>query len=254
MIRLFRALALWLGLVATPIVALAQTAAPPFTPQQRQQIETIVREYLLANPELLRELFTALETRENAAQARAQADIIARHREQLVGNARHAVLGNPRGDVTIVEFFDYNCGFCKRAAGDMRELLRTDPNVRLVLKEFPVLGPASVEAAQISAQLHAHPRFGDFHARLLATEGQANRASAIAVARELGIDTRRIEAEMRAQDTMARIEEVYGLANALSIGGTPTYVIGDEVVVGAVGLAELRRRVVAMRQCGRTSC
>lgn len=237
-----------------PLAAHAQTAPPTFSPDQQRAIGAIVREYLLANPDLIREVFNALERREGEAQAAAQAAIIRQNADELFRTGPHAVLGNPNGNVTIVEFFDYNCGFCKRAAGDMRELLRTDPNVRLVLKEFPVLGPGSAEAAQISAQLHANPRFGDFHARLLAVEGQANRQVALGVAREIGIDIRPLEAAMRTPATMSRIESTYRLANTLSIGGTPTYIIGEEVVVGAVGLPELRRRVAAMRQCGKTSC
>jgi protein-disulfide isomerase len=242
--------ALALGLAAP---ALAQPAAPP-SDEQRRMIEGVVRDYLLNNPEVLREAFQALERREQENQTRAQAELIERSAEALFRSPRQAVLGNPNGDVTVVEFFDYNCGFCKRALGDRQALLRQDPNLRWVLKEFPVLGPGSVEAAQISAQLLGHPRYAEFHTRLLGFQGPVDRQRALSVARELGMDARALEAGMNAEATRAAVQESFALGNGLGLGGTPSYVIGREVVVGAVGLEALRERIGNMRRCGRTSC
>jgi protein-disulfide isomerase len=248
--RLLAVLALVLSAWTGP--AAAQNA--PVTPEQRRAIEEVVRDYLLRNPGVLREAFDALERQERENQAAAQIETIRRNADRLFRTGQHAVLGNPNGDVTIVEFFDYNCGFCRRAHEDMRELLRTDTRVRWVLKEFPVLGPASVEAAQVSAQLIRNPRFQEFHHRLLSDRGQVGRDRAMAVARELSLDVRAIEAGLATETPRRVIQEAYGLATDLNIGGTPTYVIGEEVIVGAVGIEQLRERVANMRRCGRTSC
>jgi protein-disulfide isomerase len=236
------------------LVALPAAAQTPPTPEQRRMIEEVVRDFLLNNPEILRDAFQALERREQESQARGQADLIERHAETLFRTGRHAVLGNPQGDVTIVEFFDYNCGFCRRAHADMQDIIRSDPGVRWVLKEFPVLGPGSMEAAQISAQLIGNPRFPEFYNRMLAERGQVGKDRALAIAREVGLDARALERGMGTTGPQQVIQEAYGLANTLNLGGTPTYVIGREVVVGAVGAAQLRERIAAMRRCGRTSC
>lgn len=250
--RLVSILALLATMALLPGAASAQQS--PISPEQRRAIEEVVRDYLLRNPSVLREAFDALERQERESQAQAQIETIRRNADRLFRTGQHAVLGNPNGNVTIVEFFDYNCGFCRRAHEDMRELLRTDPQVRWVLKEFPVLGPASVEAAQVSSQLIRHPRFVDFHHRLLTDRGQVGRDRALAVARELSLDVRALEAGLASETPRRIIQEAYGLATDLNIGGTPTYVIGEEVIVGAVGLDQLRERIANMRRCGKTSC
>jgi len=253
---MFRTLLLAASLLVAALLpggASAQTAPEP-TPEQRAMIERIVREYLIANPQVLREAFEALEAREREGQAAQQAELVQRNAERIFRSPRTAVLGNPNGDVTIVEFFDYNCGFCKRALSDMQELTRTDPNLRWVLREFPVLGQGSVEAAQISAQLVGNPRFAEFHRRLLGTTERVDRARALAVARQVGLDAAALERGMNQDTTRQVISESVDLATALGLGGTPTYVIGTEIVVGAVGLEPLRERIANMRRCGRTSC
>jgi protein-disulfide isomerase len=250
---MLRILALAAALVFSPWSVVAQTTTTP-TPEQRRMIEQIVREYLIANPEVLRDAFNALERREQENQARTQSETIERYADQLFRTGRHAVLGNPNGDVTIVEFFDYNCGFCRRAHADMQEIIRADSGIRWVLKEFPVLGPGSVEAAQISAQLIGHPRFAEFHNRMLSERGQVGKDRALAIARELGMDARALERGMATDGPRQVIQEAYSLANTLNLGGTPTYVIGREIVVGAVGAAQLRVKIEAMRRCGQTTC
>lgn len=237
-------------LVAAPVRA----ETPAMSPEQRAVIEQIVREYLVEHPEVLKEAFQNLERRENEATARAQADATARFADQLYRTGRNAVLGNPNGDVTVVEFFDYNCGFCKRSLADMEKLLKSDPNLRIVLREFPVLGPGSVEAAQISAQLISEPRFSEFHIRLLGQREHVDKRVALQIAREFGFDTAKLEAGMTSPASRDVIEESLNLATNLTIGGTPTYVIGNEVVVGAVGYDSLAEKIKSMRQCGHATC
>ncbi len=215
-----------------------------------------VRDYLLANPEVLQEVVTELERQRIDQQAAQQADAIDLHRDLLLASTRQAVIGNPDGDVTLVEFFDYNCSYCKRALDDMNRLIEDDPGLRIVLKEFPVLGVGSTEAAQIASAvvLLAPDRYNEFHQLLLGSAAQATRDLALQAAVEIGLDPALVEETAATAEASAIIEESYMLADALGLTGTPSYVIGDEVIVGAVGYDALRGMIESMRACGATTC
>lgn len=252
--RITRALAL--GAACLLAVAAAAPAKAETTPLTRGDVETIVREYLVSNPEVIREALEELERREIAKAEEARAQALTGVAEVLFNSTRQVELGNREGDVTLVEFFDYNCGYCKRAMVDMERLLAEDKNLRIVLKEFPVLGQGSVEAAQVAAAVNriAPESYLAFHRALMETRGQANRASAIAAAETAGLDKAKVEAAMNDPEVNATIEEVYMLANRLGLTGTPSYVVGTEVVMGAVGYDQLASKIKAMRDCGASSC
>ena len=167
------------------------------------------------------------------------------------------VLGNAKGDVTLVEFFDYNCGFCKGALPQMMSLLKDDTNLRVVLKEFPVLGPGSVEAAKVAVAVRMQDKTGkkylDFHQKLLGSRGKADNARALAVAKEVGMDMGRLEKDMASDEVRVSLEESLKLAETLGLNGTPSYVVGNDVVIGAVGLDVLRSKISTVR-CGKASC
>ena len=230
-----------LALLALPVAA--------ETPVPRAEIEQIVKEYLLANPEVIGEALQALEKKQAEAQAFELADTVRKSAGVLFDSSRQVVLGNPKGDVNVVEFFDYNCGYCKRAMTDMISLIERDPKVRVVLKEFPVLGPSSTEAAQvaIAVNIAAPAKYLDFHRRLMSTRGQIDGAKATEAALAAGVDKAALEKAMADKEVGATIEEVYALATRLGLSGTPAYVIGTEVVVGAVGLPKLEARVTEAR-------
>ncbi|MGE0751102.1 MAG: DsbA family protein [Variibacter sp.] len=229
--------------------AVAQTAT--FSAEQKTAIEKIMRDYLLSHPEVLQEAVAELEKRQSAAEVEKSKAAVAEHRDALINSPRQVVLGNPRGDVTMVEFFDYNCGYCKRALGDMMTLLKDDPKLRIVLKEFPVLGPGSVEAAQIAVAVRMQDKTGkkylDFHQKLLGGRGQADRAKALAAAKDAGLDMARIEKDSKSPEVRETLDESMKLAEALGINGTPSYVIGDKMVPGAVGLPALKEHIAAAR-------
>ena len=234
------------------VVAAAPARAQSFSDAQRGEIERIVKDYLVAHPEVLQEAIGELEKRQNAAEAEKQIAGVRQHKEVLFNSAHQVTLGNPQGDVTMVEFFDYNCGYCKRALSDMLNLMKEDPKLRVVLKEFPVLGPGSVEAAQVAVAVRMQDPTGkkylEFHQKLLGGRGQADRAHALAVAKEIGLDMGRIEKDMAGDEAKATLEENMHIAEALGLNGTPSYVIGTEVVVGAVGLPALKEKVGSARQ------
>lgn len=228
-----------------------------FSATQRSAIESIVRDYLLRNPELMQEVLAELEKRQSAAEAAKAKAAVKNNATALFNSPRQIVLGNPQGDVTLVEFFDYNCGFCKRALGDLVNLIQEDPKLRVVLKDFPVLGQGSVEAAQvaIAAQLQSKDpkKYFDFHQKLLLHRGQADKARALAIAKEVGYDVARIERDMNSVGVRDAIAEDMRLAEALGLNGTPSYVVGDEVVIGAVGHDALKQKV-SWSRCGQVSC
>jgi protein-disulfide isomerase len=240
-------------LIASPAAAPAQS----FSGDQRGEIERIVREYLLSHPELLQEVMTELEKRQAAAESEKHRAAVQEHNATIFSSPRQVTLGNTQGDVTVVEFFDYNCGYCKRAMSDMLELLK-DSKVKFVLKEFPVLGEGSVQAAQVAAAVRMQDKSGgkkylEFHQKLLGGRGQADKARALAVAKEVGFDVARIEKDMASDEVKGQLEESFKLAEALGLNGTPSYVVGSDVVVGAVGLSALKEKINGAR-CGKATC
>ncbi|MBV9347395.1 MAG: DsbA family protein [Pseudolabrys sp.] len=236
-----------------PAVAPAQQ----ITPAQRSEIEKIVRDYLVNNPEVMDEVMAELEKKRATLETAKHRAAVQQHRETIFNSNRQVVLGNPNGDVTMVEFFDYNCGYCKRAMDDMVGLLKSDPKLRVVLKEFPVLGPGSVEAAQVATAVRMQDKTGrkylDFHQRLLGGRGQADKARALAAAKDAGLDVARIEKDLDSAEVKASINESFTLAEALGLNGTPSYVIGPDVVVGAVGRETLQEKINSAR-CGKAAC
>jgi protein-disulfide isomerase len=250
------AAALFAILVAVPAAAPAR--AQSFTGDQRGEIERIVREYLLSHPELLQEVMSELEKRQAVAEAEKHRTAVKQYSEVIFSSPRQVTLGNTQGDVTVVEFFDYNCGYCKRAMSDMLDLMKNDAKLKFVLKEFPVLGEGSMQAAQVAAAVRMQDKTGgkkylEFHQKLLTGRGQADKARALAVAKEIGLDVARIEKDMAGDEVKAQLEESFKLAEALGLNGTPSYVVGNDVVVGAVGLNTLKEKVNAAR-CGKATC
>jgi protein-disulfide isomerase len=225
--------------------------AQTFSETQRGEIEGIIKAYLVAHPEVIQEVMTEIDKRQAEAEAEKHREGVKQYSKVLFYSPRQVTLGNPDGDVTMVEFFDYNCGFCRRALSDMLDLMKEDPKLRVVLKEFPVLGPGSVEAAQVAVAVRMQDKDGkkylEFHQKLLSGRGQADRARALAVAKEVGLDMGRIEKDMASDEAKQTIDENLKVAEALGLNGTPSYVIGTDVVVGAVGLAALKEKVAAAR-------
>ena len=242
-----------LALCGTPPSASAQS----FSDNQRGDIETIVRDYLLAHPEVLEEAMAELSKRQTAAEAEKQKASVATNAETIFNSPRGVVLGNKDGDVTFVEFFDYNCGYCKRAMADMLDLMKTDPKLKVVLKEFPVLSQGSVETAQVAVAVRMQDPSGkkylDFHQKLLSGRGAADKVRAMAAAKEAGLDAARIEKDLASPEVRATIEENFKLAEAMGMNGTPSYVIGKQVVIGAVGLDNLREKI-GLARCGKATC
>src|ERR1700730_13745661 len=244
--------ALFVSLLAATMLLAPAASAQSFSDDQKQAIEGIIKDYLLKHPEVLQEAMSALEKKQQEADAEKARTIIKDNNVTLFNSPHQVVLGNPQGDVTMVEFFDYNCGYCKRALPDMMTLLKTDPNIKFVLKEFPVLGEGSVDAAHVAVAVRMQDPSGkkyiEFHQKLLGSRGPADKAHALARSEELGFDMARLEKDMASGEVKATIDENMKLADALGVNGTPSYVVGSELVVGAVGLDSLKEKIAAARK------
>jgi protein-disulfide isomerase len=252
----FRACAVALAatlFLGAPIAVLAQS----FNEPQKAEIETIIRNYLLAHPEVLEEVSTELSKRQAAAEAVKHQAAVQKNAELIFNSPRGVQIGNAQGDVEFVEYFDYNCGYCKRAMSDMLTLIKQDPKLKVTLKEFPVLGPGSVEAAQVAVAVRIQDPSGkkylDFHQKLLGGRGQADKARAMAAAKEAGLDIARLEKDYAGPEVKATLQENFKVAEDMGLNGTPSYVIGDQVVIGAVGLETLQDKIKTAR-CTKAAC
>lgn len=241
------------GGVGNPAVASPQMAGAA-AGLDRAAIQAIVRDYLIENPEVLVEAQQVLAAREEEAKKVAQLETIRASSGNIFDAAWDGVVGNPDGKITIVEFFDYNCGYCKRAILDMEKLVADNSDVRFVMKEFPILGPDSQRASAVSMAFHMlkPESYAEFHRKLLGSSGRATEAAAIKVALSLGVEEAALREAMKDPAIKDAIGNTYELANDLAITGTPSYVIGEEVVFGAIGHQILQQKIADAREASGT--
>jgi protein-disulfide isomerase len=207
-----------------------------------EQIEKIVREYLLREPEVVYQALEELQRRQAEATAARQRAAIAANQGKLMDDPASPVGGNPDGDVTLVEFFDYRCAYCRRVVSSVRALLSEDRALRVVFKELPVLGPDSVRAARAALASRRQDGYVPFHFALMAAD-DLSLEGIRAIAERVGLDPDQLESDMAAPEVLAAIEANYALANALGIEGTPAFVIGDQMIPGAVDKARLEQLI-----------
>lgn len=233
-----------LAVLGAPVPAAAQTGRPPL---DRPAIEAIIREYLLQNPEVIVEAVRVFQERQQAEERQRVAAVLTARRAELFQDAAAPVAGNPRGDVTVVEFFDYRCGYCKSVLPALRQLLEQDRRVRFVFKEFPILGPESVLAARAALAARAQGKYVAFHQALMAQSGPLTLPDILRVAAQVKLDPVRLQADMEAPEIRQAIQKNLALAQELGIRGTPVFVIGDELVTGALELDALKDLVTKAR-------
>jgi protein-disulfide isomerase len=222
------------------------------------EVGAITRDYFIKHPEAVAQILAELiKHRSSAPPSASAAAKPGQGRAAIEGNAaelfaspHQVTLGDPRGDVTLVEFFDYNCGFCKRALADTLALLRDEPHLKLVLKEFPILGPGSTAAARvaIAARMQDPAKYLAFHQDLLGGAGPASEQKALDAAKDQGFDMAQLERDMTSDEVAATVAENMKLASALGFSGTPSYVVGKDVIIGAVGVDALKARIKLARE------
>ncbi|RMF34914.1 MAG: DsbA family protein [Alphaproteobacteria bacterium] len=239
-------LAIMAGTAPAQETAKPEEVAPGLS---REQFREEVRAYLLDNPEVIYEAVQILERRRKIAEAEAELDLVRTNAEELRNDGFSYVGGNPEGSVSVVEFFDYHCPYCKQAHADVKTLLRTNPDIRFVAKEFPILGPDSVQASRAAlAALRQGPEiYAAFWDRMMAFEGTFTDAVIDRLADRAGVDVARMRADMADPAIEEQIRRNHNLARRLKIGGTPTFVIGDKIIRGYLPLDEMNRVVELAR-------
>ena len=239
-------IALLFGLVLAPAVRAADAPAP-FTPAQRAEIVAILRDALVHDPSILRDAVTALQASESAHHDAEARSAIAAAEPALSHAAGDPVAGNPKGDVTVVEFYDLRCPYCRRMIPVIDALLKRDPNVRLVYKDIPILGPGSVIGARAVLAAQRQDGYARLQAALMGGGAQITEDSVQAAARTAGLDWPRLQRDMKDPAIAARLHDNLELARQLGVDGTPAFVIGRQLLPGAVELAELQGAVTAAR-------
>lgn len=232
------------------IVFLASGASPLHAEDAslpREEVEAIVRDYLMREPEVVYEAIQELQRRQQAAEAEERQQAVARFHGQIFEDPRDPVLGNPQGDVTMVEFFDYRCGYCRQMAPGLRSLIANDDGLRVVLKEFPILGPESQLAARAALAARQQGAYEEFHFDLMAEE-TIDPAVIERIAKDSGLDVAQLRQDMQSEETTSLIEENLQLAQALGINGTPSFIINDVVIPGAAPIADLAQVIVDQRR------
>lgn len=236
--------------------AQAVTSDKTFSNDQRIAIESIVKEYLLKNPEILLEVQSALETKVAEQDAAKSKALVAEHAKDIYRAPNSPVAGNPDGDITIVEFFDYNCGPCRRGFSEIQKLVESDKTVRVVFAEFPILGDDSVHASRVALAARKQGKYWEVHSGILSSGGKVNEATALKVAEKAGLDMAKLKADMASPDIQAELDRVKDLAQKLSINGTPHFLVGDRAVQGAPEdlFNVLEGHVAEMRKAGCKYC
>jgi len=224
-----------------------QAAAQISTPVDQERIERIIHDYLLEHPEVVIEALQAAQVKQKQEQEVASHAAIAAKRKELLEDSAAPTGGNPKGDVTLVEFFDYRCPYCKQVRPSIEALLKQDPNLRIVYKEWPILGPPSVFAAHVAFAALKQGKYERFHSAMMATKGEITEDVILKVATGAGLDVTRVKIDMAAPEIDQAIKRNYDLADALSIRGTPGFVIGETLIPGAVDIQTLKQRINDVR-------
>lgn len=234
-----------------------QTPAPVQTAElDSGKVNQLIENYLLSDPTILTRMNDKLADDKHVAERNAQKNLLLANAKAIYDADGNVVLGNPKGDVTLVEMFDYNCSYCRGALPDMANLMADDPNLRIILKDFPILTAGSVDAARIAVLVAQNPEinYWTFHQQLFSQRGEVGATQALQVAETLGGNRVELMLDMNGPKPSAVIQKNYDLAKALKASGTPTYILGDEIIPGALGIEQLKAKIANLRACGSTEC
>lgn len=226
-------------------------AEVPSVAMSKDDVEKIVRNYLIENPEVIFEAVDAMKNKEEGQRLTKMRDKAKAHEAQLYAEAEPLIAGNPKGDVTIVEFFDYRCPYCRKVKKNVTDLLNQDGNIKLILKEFPILSPESEMAAQVAIAAAAQGKYWDVHLAFMGAE-DLTQERIFALAKEAGADITRLKADLKDPKIAKRLAETQALARSIGIDATPTFFIDDEPSTGAQTLDELKKAVAAARKAKQT--
>ncbi|HYM71478.1 MAG TPA: DsbA family protein [Stellaceae bacterium] len=242
-----RFLSLTIGLLGVLALAPRPVSAAEFTPDQRKAIEGIVRDYLANHPEMLIDALQAADEKLKGEARDKAAKALIEHKKEVFDDPNTPIAGNPKGDVTLVEFFDYRCPYCKQVEPALEKLVAEDRLLKVVFKEFPVLGPESEIAAHVALAAKKQGKYDAFHRAMMATGGHIDEAVIYKVAASVGLDVDRLRQDVKSADIAAQLKANAVLGNQLDISGTPAFVIGDTIVPGALSVDGLRQLIANAR-------
>jgi protein-disulfide isomerase len=223
----------------------------------KAKVNTLIEDYLMSDPAILDRMNQKLSDEKQVAQRKAEKAAIDANAAKIYDASADVILGNPKGDVTLVEMFDYNCVYCRQALPDMAELLADDPNLKVVLKQFPILSSGSVDAAKVAVLVAEDPKldYWQFHEKLFSERaGEVGADQALQAAADIGGNRGELMIDMNGKKAADAIQATYDLARALNVGGTPTYILGDEMIPGALPIDQLKQKIANLRACGSTVC
>lgn len=245
-----------LAVCAAALLAMtpAAFAEGSFNDAQKAEIGEIVREYLMENPEVLLDVSKALEAKQQQAEAEQRTQVLQSSADQIFRSPGDFVAGNPKGDVTIVEFFDYNCGWCKKGFPEVVNLIEKDKNLRVVLKEFPIFGGDSDYAAMAAIASRKQNKYWDLHQALFSHEGKITQAVVDELAAKQGLDMEKLKADMKDPAVAQELAATHALAQSLSINGTPAFIVDDKVSPGYLPADTLAAMVDDVRKSGCKLC
>jgi protein-disulfide isomerase len=241
---------------SAPPAATAQAAATGFSEAQKSEIGEIVKDYLLKHPDVIVDVQAALDAKVEKEQADKLKAFMADNAKDIYRSPEAATAGDPKGDITVVEFFDYNCGYCKRGMPEVQKLVQDDPHVRVVFKELPILSKGSTEAAKIALAARRQGKYWEFHQAMLAAKGPANEANAFKISEGLGLDMEKLKADYKSDGVNDELEKSRALAKKMGINGTPHFLVGDKSIPGAPEdlHEQLKSLVVDFRKSGCAYC
>lgn len=218
------------------------------TPDQIKAVEQIVHDYLMRNPQVILDAVESLEQQRHDEAQQAAKSAIAERRDELLHDADSPVAGNPNGNVTIVEFFDYRCPYCKQVEPSLAQLRKDDHQLRFVYKEFPILGPDSVVASRAALAARKQNKYQPLHDALISARGHLDESTIMQMAADAGLDVKRLKADMNSPEVKSIISRNMALARTLGINGTPGFIVGDQLIPGAVDLETLQKLVAEARK------
>ncbi len=236
------------GQTLSLIVPGAAVAADALSAAQKDEVKKLVREYILENPSIISEAINALEAQADKIKIDKRASVMLSRRQELLNPTEGTVLGNPKGDVTVVEFFDYNCGYCKSMFPAVVELLKEDPKLRLVMKEYPILGPSSLTAARAALAARKQGKWSELHMALMAYKGQVSDSVVMVVAQNIGLDTKKLQEDMKDPSLNDILSKNHSLADDLAIDGTPQLIVEGNFLPGAVPKSDLVDAIAQARK------
>lgn len=221
--------------------------AEGFSDAQKKEMESVIKEYLMSNPEVIIEAVENFRVKQEQQMEKSAKESLSKYKDMFKQD-NLPIGGNPEGDVTVVEFFDYNCGYCRKAFDDLRKLIEQDSNLRVVFQEMPILSPSSKKMAQIALAAHNQGKYFEMHAALMDYKGTQNDSAYFKLAEKIGLDVEKLKTDMESQAVQAAIGKSMDMARDLGIRGTPGFIVGNEIYPGYIGMQGMKEAIAKARK------